>query len=115
MRTIIAGCRDFEDYDVLLEAIENLVDWNITEVVSGHARGVDSMGERWAKEHGMEPKMFKARWTKHGNQAGHRRNEAMGKYGEALLALWDGSSSGTGDMISIALKAGHKVRIWRID
>ena len=119
MKTIIAGCRDFADYPTLLKAIEEMVDWEITEVVCGMAEGVDTMGKNWAEDNGIPVKPFPAKWHSADGgvdrSAGVRRNEGMGKYANALLALWDGSSSGTGHMIQYALKQGLKVRIWRID
>ena len=43
MKVIIAGHRDYEDYDELLVAIDNCP-FEITEVVSGHALGVGNVG-----------------------------------------------------------------------
>ena len=43
MKVIIAGSRNFTDYKVLQDAIKNS-GFKITEVVSGGAKGVDSLG-----------------------------------------------------------------------
>lgn len=98
MKVIIAGSRDCEDYVSLLVAI-HLAKFDIAEVVSGCARGADKMGERWADEHSIPIKRFPADWTKYGKSAGSRRNTQMAEYGEALIALWDGNSRGTSNMI----------------
>lgn len=102
MKVIIAGPRDFEDYDALLKAVA-ACPFDITEVVSGHARGVDSMGERWSREVlKQEPKVFPADWDRWGKSAGPIRNTQMAKYADGLLALWHGVGKGTKNMIEQA-------------
>ncbi len=64
--------------------------------------GADALGERWAKENDIPVKVFPANWDKHGKAAGPIRNKQMAAYGEMLIAFWDGKSSGTGNMISLA-------------
>lgn len=83
--------------------------FDISEVVSGHARGVDQMGERWAKEHGIPVRVFPAEWGKYGKSAGPKRNLQMAEYAEAVILLWDGVSRGTRSMREIALAKGLKV------
>jgi len=101
MKTIIAGSRVINDYLIVREAIKES-GFKITEVVSGGARGVDSLGERWAKENNTPVKRFPANWDKHGRGAGPIRNDEMANYAEALIAIWDGKSKGTEDMIKRA-------------
>ena len=116
MLTIIAGPRDYYVYKSLLEAIDKIT-WEITEVVSGRAKGVDSLGERWAKEHGIPIKPFPADWDKYGRKAGIIRNTQMADYvgsAGALLALWDHQTIGTGNMIETAKKKGLTVYVHRI-
>jgi predicted Rossmann fold nucleotide-binding protein DprA/Smf involved in DNA uptake len=87
MRTIIAGSRNIENYAMLAAAVKALP-WNPTLVISGGAAGVDTMGERWAKENGIGVEVFQADWESLGKRAGFVRNEDMAKRAEALLALW---------------------------
>lgn len=108
MKTIIAGGRDIEDYNEVLEAI-NSIDWVITEVVSGQAPGVDRLGERWANANNINIEPFPADWINLDLAAGGIRNEKMAVYSEALVAIWDGVSTGTGDMIRRA--RSHKLII----
>lgn len=114
MRTIIAGSRNIFDYDLLLDAIENC-GWEITEVVSGTAQGVDRLGEHWANENNIKLRRFPANWNKHGRSAGPIRNKEMANYSEALIALWDGNSCGTEHMIKEAKKCGLKIIVKRTD
>ena len=47
-----------------------------------------------------------AKWDKHGNSAGMIRNSQMADYADGLIALWDGESRGTKNMIETASKNG---------
>jgi hypothetical protein len=104
MKTIIAGSRWVTDVLPVHSAIE-LSGFNITEVVSGCARGVDAIGEMWAAYWGVPVKPFPAAWRdKDGAtdmQAGRKRNSA-------LIAVWDGRSHGTKHMIDQANYYGLK-------
>jgi len=110
MRTIIAGSRMCEDYSLVKASIEEL-EWPITEIVSGMARGVDKLGVRWANETNTPLKKYPAEWDKFGKSAGYRRNVEMSKNADALLAIWDGASKGTKHMINIATEAGLKIKV----
>ena len=120
MRVCICGPRDFEDYDELLKAID-ASGFSITEVVSGGASGVDSLGEDYATEHNIPVKVFKPDWNninvpgakiktnswgkEYNVLAGFMRNSDMVEYADAVIAI-DTGSSGTGDTIEKAEKAG---------
>lgn len=110
MKTIIAGCRNFYDGAVLAAAIAES-GFLITEVVSGGADGVDRLGEEWALTNGKPLQIFRADWKKFGNSAGPRRNTLMADYAEALIALWDGESKGTRNMIDQAATRGLLVYV----
>lgn len=103
MRTIIAGSRDIIDYDLLLQAIEKL-DWSITSIISGTARGVDKLGELYAGRNNIPLEKFPAKWDLYGKKAGFIRNYEMAQNADALLVLWDGKSRGTKNMIEQAEK-----------
>lgn len=108
MKTIIAGSRGFCDYTLLCKSLSCLP-WEVTEVVSGTARGADQLGERWGLQTGLPVTRFPADWEKHGKRAGYLRNAEMAEYADALVAFWDGSSRGTKHMIDLANKAGLQV------
>lgn len=84
----------------------------ITEVVSGGAKGVDTLGETWAIKNGVSIKRFPAEWEKYGISAGHIRNRKMGDYADALIAIWDGNSKGTKGMIDYAKEKKLKAFIF---
>lgn len=114
MRVIVAGPRTVNRYDIVVRAIK-ASGFTITEEVSGGADGVDSLGERWAEEQGIPIKRFLARWAKYGRAAGKIRNSKMAKYAEALIAIWDGQSRGTKDMIDKARYRGLHVFVFMVN
>lgn len=110
MKVIIAGGREFNDYILLLQAIVKS-DFTISEVVSGGARGADALGEKFARDIGLPLQRFPADWNKHGKAAGIIRNGEMARYADALIACWDGKSTGTRNMIKQATDCGLKVYV----
>ncbi len=113
LKTIIAGGRNLTDYKLVEEACKQ-APWIITEVVSGMAKGVDSLGEEWANNHNIPIKQFPANWEKYGKRAGPIRNIEMGDYADALIAVYDGKSRGTGHMIDYAREKGLEVYVHKI-
>jgi hypothetical protein len=113
MKTIIAGSRNIKSYSTVLKAIK-ASGFEITEVVSGGARGIDRLGEIWGVKNDLNVERFLAQWDKYGKSAGYRRNVEMANYAEALIAIWDGESKGTKHMIDIATEKGLKVFVHRL-
>ena len=114
-RVIIAGSRNFVNYEMLRDTMDKLLA-NIEEdivVVCGMARGADLLGKMYADEKGYIVDKFPADWVRYGKAAGYIRNEQMAKNADALVAFWDGSSRGTKHMIDLAKKYGLKIRIKR--
>jgi hypothetical protein len=115
MKTIIAGSRSITDPKVVVEAVA-ASGFQITEVVSGCAMGVDRLGEEWARRQGIPVTRFPPDWNKHGRSAGIIRNNQMVDYvgfSGALIAIWDGTSNGTAHCISAAKREGRKVFVYR--
>jgi len=110
MRTIVAGGRNCNSYDILKKAISQC-GWTPSVVISGAAKGADILGEQWATENLIPCERFPADWNKYGKKAGFIRNVQMAEVAEGLIALWDGESRGTKHMIDIANKKGLKVYI----
>lgn len=109
-RVIIAGSRDFNDYDLLEERCKEVLRLymafrNVT-IISGHATGADTLGERFAKEYRLKSLIFPAQWQKHGRAAGPIRNQEMANMADAVIAFWDGKSRGTKNMIDLAEAKG---------
>lgn len=101
-RVIVAGSRDFRDYQLLSATLDRICQDKQVIIVSGQARGADSLGERYAREHGLEIDPHPADWNQYGKSAGFRRNEEMANCADMLVAFWDGHSRGTHHMITTA-------------
>ena len=113
MRVIVAGGRDAQPaYELVVSAIaESGI--QITELVHGAARGIDSAAGEWAERNNMPVKVFPADWGQHGRAAGPIRNRQMAEYADALIAVWDGNSRGTKNMIETAERLGLRVHVHR--
>lgn len=125
-RVIIAGGRTFTDYEKLSGEASNIIKANLdalglneeqVRIISGHAAGTDSLGERFATESGFNLTIFPANWVRFGKPAGCIRNQTMVDYAteegndNMLIAFWNGTSRGTRDMIDRAEKSGMDVFI----
>lgn len=109
MKVIIAGSRNLDG------PVDLAVDksaFNITEIVSGGARGIDKAGEVWAAGSGIPIKQFLADWDQYGKRAGFMRNDEMAEYADALIAIWDGKSKGTLHMINSMVTQNKPVYVY---
>ena len=98
MKTIICGSRNFTD-DKLLYKVMIKLSWKPTAIISGKARGADTIGEEWAREHLIPVIDFPALWEKYGKAAGPIRNKLMNEEAEACVAFLYPNSKGTQNMI----------------
>jgi len=119
MRILVCGSRHFNDYDKLKKEVLNALpigDYLGTTVISGHARGADTLGERLAKEMQWGLDVYPADWEKHGKRGGPIRNAEMLREGkpDMVIAFRGPNSRGTQNMIEIAQKAGVEVHIVEI-
>lgn len=108
MKVIIAGSRDIEDINIVPKAMDRFYGVNITEVVSGKASGIDTLGEIWAEANDIPVKSFPANWKKYGKAAGPLRNKEMAEYADAAVVIHNGSK-GSLNMISEMKKLGKPV------
>lgn len=111
MKLAVIGSRGFNDYALLsailteyyLECGTDLV------IISGGARGADSLAERWADEHDLKKSIYLADWDTHGKSAGHVRNRVMAKECDEAVAFWDGVSKGSKGMIATVKKLNKTI------
>jgi hypothetical protein len=114
MRVIVAGSRKINDIETVFGAIKES-GFNVTTVISGGARGVDSIGEHYGIHNNIPVDRFIPDWRGLGKSAGYIRNVQMADNADALVAVWDGVSNGTAHMIKAAASRGLKVFIYRTD
>lgn len=111
VKLLICGSRNFTNFGLLSERLDEYLssaDLSKVEIVSGGARGTDSLAERYAKSRNIKLTVFPADWERYGRAAGFVRNDEMAKYCSGPLntciAFWNGESSGTRGMMKSALR-----------
>lgn len=112
MRVAIVGSRGFNNYDLLKETMDQL-EVTPTEIISGGAVGADQLGERWAKEKGIQTKIFYPDWKLHGKSAGYIRNKEIINNCDYCVAFWDGSSKGTQHSMNICNTQNKPLKVVR--
>lgn len=114
MKIAIIGSRTFLDYELLSNTIKNYLSENnliIKSVVSGGAKGADTLAEKFALENTIEMIVFKPDWKRFGKRAGFIRNTLIIENSDIVFAFWEGKSSGTKDSIEKAKSLNKKVII----
>lgn len=119
LKVIIAGSRNFNNYKLLKKKMDfflkNKIDKNKPsfniEIVSGTARGADTLGEKYAKEKGFALKRFPANWDLYGKKAGYIRNKEMRNYADVCVVFWDAESKGSKHMINLAKEDNMPIRV----
>ena len=114
-RVVVAGCRDYNNYEQAREFIEFCISKikkeNEIVFLSGDCRGADALGIRYAKEGRFTIEHYPAEWQKYGKIAGPKRNEIMAQRCDFVICFWDGKSRGTRSMIDLAKKYKREIRI----
>ena len=115
-KVVVAGCRDFADYELLKEKCDFYLQNKKPEIiviVSGHASGADALGEHYAQERGYETEIYPADWKTNGRAAGPIRNAQMATVADALIAFWDGKRRDTKNIVCTATEQGLQVAVVR--
>lgn len=109
MKVAIVGSRDFKDLDLVREYVKALPEG--TMVISGGARGVDSVAEETAKSVRLTTLVFPANWKEHGKSAGYIRNAFIVNAADRVVAFWDGKSKGTLHSMELARKTERPLEV----
>lgn len=111
MKVIVAGSRTFgsNDFIGMVGSALAISNFEVDEIVSGGAAGIDSAAIQYAKKEGIPVSIFNANWDKYGKAAGPIRNSEMAKYADALVLIYDGSSRGSVNMLDQARREGLKI------
>lgn len=108
MNIAIVGGRDFTDYELLKETLLSAPELDFTNtdsikyIISGGAKGADTLAEQFAKEFNLGMIVFPADWKQYGRSAGMIRNKQIISESDIVFAFWDGESKGTKNSISHA-------------
>ncbi len=107
MKLAIIGSRSLDNFP-----IDKYIPEGATEIVSGGARGIDTLAKDYAKRKGLKLTEFLPRYDLYpGKIAPLKRNEEIALYADAAVAFWDGKSSGTEYTVKLFQKLGKKVRL----
>lgn len=117
IRLIIAGGRDFKNYVLLKEKVDEFIDGQegVTIVSGKEPHGADKLGEDYAIERGLTVVEYRPNWKKFGRAAGPIRNKEMAQNADALVVFWDGESRGSESMIKYAKQYNLDYVIVRYD
>ena len=113
MNIAIVGGRDFNDYTLLKESILAYIDAHgkPENIVSGGAKGADTLAAQFATEMGIPLLVFKPDYQKSGRGATLVRNTQIIENAEVVFAFWNGQSKGTNDSIKKAKKLEKELHI----
>ena len=103
MKLLIVGSRSFTDYERMENEIfrQYSVD-QIDAVISGGAKGADSLARLFAINHEIQFIEHLPDWNRLGKKAGILRNMTMVDEADEVIAFWDGESRGTAFTIQYA-------------
>jgi hypothetical protein len=122
MRLAIIGNRNFTDEARFEKCVaEALATWECErpdKIVSGGARGADSLAEQWARRNGFAEEdiiVHAANWKRDGKAAGIIRNYDIVRDATHFLAFPSRSGRGTQHTIGVAQGKGKPVIVHYID
>ena len=112
MKLAVIGSRGFCDYGLMKSYLDKIHSVEpLTFIVSGGAKGADSLSEKWAKENNIPTMIFIPDWDKLGKSAGFIRNKDIISNCDKVLCFWDGISKGTLSSINLSKKYNKKIKI----
>lgn len=101
MKVAIVGSRNIRAMREVERAVEQS-GFEVTEVISGGANGVDTLAEQYAQQHDLTLTVYPPDWKQYGRSAGYRRNVEIVLAADAVIAVWNGSSPGTRHTMNLA-------------
>jgi len=106
MKLAIIGSRNCPPIDIE-KHIKEMPD----TIISGGAKGADTLARQFANEHNLELIEFIPDYKKYGKNAPLVRNKLIVEACDSLLAFWDGKSKGTKATLDYAEKLGKPVTV----
>lgn len=113
MKTIIAGSRTIQSYDVVARAILDS-DFSdlVTTIFTSMETGPGIFGYRWAIERRIPVRTFTADWKQHGKPAGIIRDREMVTFADAAILLCDPSDHMMAAMVKYTKQMDPKLRVY---
>lgn len=108
----IVGSRGLNDYNKFVVEIQKIeLPKGEIRIVSGGAKGIDTLAERYADEKNYKKLIIKPEWDRYGKGAGIIRNREIINNADMVITFWDGKSRGTNHTIKRAKKLDKKIVI----
>ena len=107
MKVIITGSHTLTDYKLIQTAITESK-FDVTRIITGNARGIEELAERWAKSKYIRYAIYYLQ--ERGND-----NEKMVEHADALIVIRDEKCEKTNSIIDIARKYGLKVYVKKVE
>ncbi len=106
MKLAIIGSRGLH-----VDNLEKYLPENVSEIVSGGAKGIDSDAESYANANSIKLTVFLPDYNRYKRGAPIVRNNQIVDYADEVLAFWDGASRGTLSVIEYCKKQCKKVTV----
>lgn len=109
MKVAVIGSRTITDID-----IGKYIPPETTEIVSGGAKGVDTLAKIYSLDRKIKLTEFLPEYDKFGKSAPLKRNLQIIEYSDLVIAFWDGKSNGTKFVINNCKKLGKECKVHMI-
>lgn len=110
MRILVCGGRDFTDYKLLSDILDQYYEADNLLIIEGDAKGADRLAGEWALRNNVHLEIFPADWKRFGKKAGPKRNQEMLNEGHPDLVIAFPGGNGTADMVKRARLANVPVK-----
>ena len=111
MIVAVIGSRSITEVDM-----EKMIPEGATELISGGANGVDSLAASYAAQHHIPIRVIRPDYKRYFyRRAPLERNQLIVDTADFVVAVWDGSSTGTKDALTRAQIAGKPARVYSPD
>ena len=110
MKLLIVGSRSIDNFD-----FSGYVPEETDLIISGGAKGADTLAERYADEHKLSKWIFRPKYNLYGKAAPLKRNKEMVDLCDAVLVLWDGVSKGAMFTAEYARSAGKPTEVIKVE
>ena len=95
----IVGSRDFTDYALMKKVLDPQLE-KISLIISGGAKGADTLAQRYAKENGIPIHIYYPNYKEFGYSAPLRRNVVIANLAERMVAFGYADSKGTRHVVN---------------
>lgn len=106
MKLLVVGSRSIDEYDLTKH-----IPPETTCIISGGARGVDTLAEEYADRHALSKIILRPQYARYGKGAPLKRNEEAVAIADRVLVIWDGRSRGALHTLRFAEKANKPITL----